>query len=101
MTEKQSWTKEEVAALIRPLMDQIDFYHKLLMECEMEILKVRYLPWWKRLFILPYRLESFRRRLSTTKRESKTIIEEWAKFAEENPQMFKIYKEYFDGSRKN
>ena len=101
MTGKQIWTKEEVSKLIGVLVDQFDFYHKLLMKCEIEILEIRYLPWWKRLFILPNRLESFRRELSVTKRESKTIIEEWVKFAEENPHMFQIYKEYFNGSQKN
>lgn len=99
MTE--NYTKNEVRNLLNPLMDQIEFDKKQLTSYHEFLCMVQDLNWWQRLVRLPFLITEFMFVRLKESRESKTIIEQMANWAEENPRSFEMYKEFFDGTKNN
>lgn len=94
MIEEKTYSREEVQNLIKPLMDQIDFYQRQYHLCQRYIM----LPWWKRLN--PYK---FIKSLWKTEDESGTILYQFLEYYQNNPQEFEFLKDWYDrkSPRKN
>jgi len=85
---EKTYSKEEVNALIQPLLDQIEFYQGQYIKCRKFIIE----PWYKTVF----RKWSFIKQLWKDDDESNTLIENLRKFAEQNPKEYQFLKEFYD-----
>ena len=81
--------------LIRLVLNQIDFYQKKYHAAKRELQDICLMHWYKRIFI-SRRIDKFLKESLFNNRESETLIENFANFAENDPELFRFYREFYD-----